>query len=72
MAPNPAPPQYNTSNVVTSGALSAAIISIVQLVVELSVPQTFWLVVQTKTQAWAAVQVILSFYLLKSHKKWFE
>lgn len=64
-------PTYTTGNVVTAGAMAASIVSLIQLAVELIAPDALWQLVQTKTQAWAGLQVILSFGLLRFRKRWF-
>lgn len=59
------PTQHTTGNVVTTGALAAAMVSAVQLGIELAVPNALWTVVQTKTQYWTALQVLVAWALLR-------
>jgi len=60
-----------TANVITSTALAAAFISVLQVLIEVVAPDSLWSVVQTKTQFWAGAQMIVNWALMHFGRRFF-
>ena len=59
------PTQYTSNSVITAGTFAWAVVAVVQTGIELLTPETFWTVVQQKSQLWPALVVILTWALLR-------